>query len=215
MSELDFACVDAVVDRYAAAPTLTLRLNVTDTGGQPVHGLMLRCHLRIQPRRRSYSEGEAARLRDVFGGPGEWGRGLRPLSLAQVSLTVPPFHGTTELDLPVPFTYDFEVAATKYLHGVRDGDIPLELLFSGTIFRRGDQGFTVDQVPWDREATYQLPVRVWREMMDHYFPDAGWVRLRSATIDALHAFRSRSALPTWDDAVLHLLGQAAEVGDDV
>ncbi len=65
-------------------------------------------------------------------------------------------------------------------------------------------------MPWDREAAYRLPVRVWREMMDHYFPTEGWIRMRRESIDALQAFKSRSALPTWDEAVRLLLDKAGE-----
>ena len=42
--------------------------------------------------------------------------------------------------LPVPLTYDFEVATAKYFHGLEDGEIPLLLLFSGTIFVKGETG---------------------------------------------------------------------------
>ena len=52
------------------------------------------------------------------------------MQFATVSLMVPSFTGSCELDLPVPCTYDFEVAASKYLHALGDGEVPLLLLFS-------------------------------------------------------------------------------------
>ncbi len=139
MTELGFECAGAEVERYAAAPTLNLRLHVAEATGQAIHSIMLQCQIRIQPRQRGYSDTEAENLRDLYGEPGRWGQTLRPLQLAQVPLVVPPFQGETEANLPVPFTYDFEVASTKYLHGLRDGEIPLELLFSGTVFRKAPQ----------------------------------------------------------------------------
>ena len=115
-----------------------------------------------------------------------------------------------EIELPVPFTYDFEVATSKYFHALEDGDIPLLLLFSGTIFVKSDEGFRVEQVPWHKEAAFRLPVATWREMMDLYFPDSAWLRLRTATVDALGRFKSREALATWDETLERLLKQAGE-----
>ena len=50
---------------------------------------------------------------------------------------VPGFTGSTELDLPVPLTYDMEIGATRYFAGLEDGEVPLLLLFSGTVFGTG------------------------------------------------------------------------------
>jgi hypothetical protein len=132
------------------------------------------------------------------------------MQFATVSLMVPSFTGSTEIDLPVPCTYDFEVAASKYLHALGDGEVPLLLLFSGTVFTKGLSGFSVDQVPWHKEATYRLPVAVWREIMDRFFPGAGWIRVRRDTLDALQRFKAVRALPTWDDALEALFKEAGE-----
>ena len=61
------------------------------------------------------------------------------------------FTGDTEVALPLECTYDFEVTASKYLHALREGTVPLQFLFSGTVFAQGERGFAVQQVPWDRE----------------------------------------------------------------
>ncbi len=53
---------------------------------------------------------------------------------------VPSFTGSVEVDVPVPCTYDLEIAATSYFHALQQGDIPFVLLFSGTIFTRGRDG---------------------------------------------------------------------------
>ena len=207
-SELTFDCTDVRAEPYAAAPTLVFRLRITETMGAAVHNIALRCQLRIQPQRRVYSDAEADGLRDLFGERPRWGDTLKPLQFATESLMVRPFHGATEVDLPVPCSYDLEVAAARYFHALRDGEVPLLLLFSGTVFRKAPGGFAVDQIPWHKETEVGLPVAVWRELMDQYFPGGGWLRLRRETIDALGAFKSRAALLGWDDAVLELLRKA-------
>ena len=212
MSELVFDCVDARPERYAAVPTIQLALRVSETTGERVHAIALRCQVRIEPQRRRYTPEEAGGLLDLFGEPARWGETLKPMQFANVALMVPGFEGGTTLDLPVPCTYDFEVAAAKYLHALGDGEVPLLLLFSGTVFTRGDGGFSVEQVPWHKEAAYRMPVRVWREVMDLYFPNSGWIRLRRDTLDALQRYKAERALPTWEDALEGLLKQAGEAG---
>ena len=115
-----------------------------------------------------------------------------------------------DVDVPIACTYDLEVAAAKYFHALDAGDIPLLFLFSGTIFFAGDQRFSVAPVAWDKEAAYRLPVALWRELMNRYFPNSSWLRLRRENIDALHRFKGRRALTTFDDAVEALLAQAGE-----
>ena len=90
--------------------------------------------------------------------------------------------------------------------------MPLLLLFSGTVFTKGAGGFSVGQVPWHKEAVYRLPVSVWREIMDRFFPGSGWIRVRRDTLDALQRFKAVRALPTWDDALESLFKEAGEAG---
>lgn len=210
MSELVFDCVDAQPERYAAAPTLLFKLRIAETSGEVIHAIALRCQIRIEPQRRRYSPPEEERLLDLFGDSPRWGETLKPLQFTNVATMVPGFRGSTEIELPVVCTYDFEVAAAKYFHSLEDGEIPLLLLFSGTVFSKGDTGFAVHQVPWHKEAPYRLPVRVWRQVMDLYFPNSAWIRVRRDTFDALQLFKSRRGLPMWDDALEALLQQAEE-----
>jgi hypothetical protein len=201
-----FACTAARPERYAAGPSVELDLRVT--ADVPVHALALRTQIRIEPRRRRYTDAEEARLTDLFGEPSRWGTTLNPLQLATVVSLVPGFSGSTTVQLTVPLTYDLDVAWAKYLHGLDDGFVPLLLLFSGTVFTGPPDRVQVAMVPWHEEATCQLPVAVWRAAMDAHFPDAGWVRLRRGTLEALRAYRSERVLPTWDDAVERLLKEA-------
>jgi hypothetical protein len=211
MGEFVFDCLDGRAEPYAAMPTLMFRLRIAETTGLAVESIALRCQIRIQPQRRRYSAEQQERLSDLFGEPSRWGETLKPFQFATVPVMVPAFHGSTDLDIPVPCSYDLEVAAGQYFHALDDGEIPLLMLFSGTVFARGTGGgLLAEQVPWHKEATYRLPARVWRELMDMYFPNSAWLRVRRDTVDALGRFKSRRALPTWDETLSALLKQAGE-----
>ncbi|WP_314223906.1 DUF6084 family protein [Streptomyces zaehneri] len=204
MTEFSFACTGVRADRYAAGPTLVFRLRVTAADGARVHALALRCQIRIEPARRGYGSAEADGLADLFGERSRWGSTLQPVQFAQISLMVPGFTGETETDLVVPCTYDMDIAATRYLDALTSGEVPLLMLFSGTAFV-GEGGFRVEPVPWDREAAFRMPVATWREMVEQHFPGCGWIRLPRDTMDALLAYRSRHALPSWDATLKALL----------
>ena len=210
MTELVFDCIDVRAERYAAAPTLRFRLRVSETSGARIHAVALRCQLRIEPQRRRYSDEEAERLADLFGERSRWGETLKPLQFAELSVMLPGFQGSTEADLPVSCTYDFEVASAKYFDALADGEVPLLLLFSGTVFTRGPNGVMVERVPWDKEAVCRMPVGVWREAMDLHFPGTAWIRVRRETFEALQRYKSHRALPTLDDALDALIEGAEE-----
>jgi hypothetical protein len=210
MSNLAFTVVDARVEPYAIVPTLVFRLQIDERAGEQIHAIALRCQIQLEPRRRHYSPGEENQLLEIFGERDRWGDTLRTLLWTHASLMVPGFQRTTIIDLPITCTYDFEVVAAKYLESLAEGDVPLLFLFSGTIFARTQLGFSVEQVPWEKEATYRLPVQLWRDLMDRYFPGSAWIRLRRESFDALYRFKGRRALPTWDDAVEALLREADE-----
>jgi hypothetical protein len=210
MSALTFEVLDARAEPYAAVPTIMFRLRVTESSGTPVHAVALRCQIRIEPNLRRYNHDEETRLVEVFGEPPQWGQSLKPFLWTHVATTITGFDGSTEIDLPVTCTYDLEVAGTKFFHSLDDGEIPLVLLFSGTTFARGEAGLSVAPVAWHEEASYRLPVGVWRDMMDLYFPNSGWLMVSRDTLDALTRFKAARALPTWDHVVEQLLKEAGE-----
>ena len=209
MPELVFDCIDVRADPYAAGPTLVFKLRISEMTGVRVHAIALRVQLRIEPQKRRYTPAEARQLNDLFGDTSRWAETLKPLQFANIAAMVPSFTGGIEVDLPVACTYDLEMAATSYFHALQQDDIPFLLLFSGTIFTRGETGFSVAQVPWHKEATYRMPVTEWRAMMDAFYPNSGWLRLRLDTLEALGAFKTARALPTWELAVTTLLAEAA------
>jgi hypothetical protein len=208
MAELTFGCTQASAERYAATPALSLRLTIAEKSGARVHAIALRCQIRIEPQRRRYSAAEAQRLHDLFGDTSRWADTVKPVQLATVSTMVPAFTSLTELDLRVPCTYDLEVASARYLCGLDDGTIPLLLLFSGTVFIAHGTGYSVEPIPWSSEASYRMPVSVWRDVVDEHFPGSAWLRCSRETLDALSVFKSRHALPTWDATLTALLAQA-------
>jgi hypothetical protein len=209
VTELEFTVLDVVAEPYGAAPNLVAKLRIEETSGEPVHALVLRAQVRIDAHRRPYGPAEEQGLLDLFGPRDRWADTLKPFLWMHATAVVPGFDGSTDVDLALPCTYDFDVAGAKYLHALRNGSVPLELLFSGTVFARGETGFSVTQIPWDREARHEMPVAVWRELMDQYFPGAGWVRLDRDTLDALSRYKSTRGLTTWEAALGQLLAEAA------
>lgn len=205
MTEVSFTVLDVAPEPYAVTPVLTARVGVTADGDDPVHAIALRCQVRIEPARRPYTDGEAAGLTDLFGPRERWTSTQHGFLWQHCTAMVPGFTGHSTVDLVLECTYDFEVAAAKYLHALRDGTIPLQFLFSGTVFVRSGRGFSVRQVPWDRECRYDMPVDVWRALMAQHFPNSGWVRLGHETIAALIAYKSAQGLLDLDGAVTSLL----------
>jgi hypothetical protein len=208
MAEVVFDCVGARADKYAITPSMTMALRISETSGERIEAIALRCQIRIEPARRRYSDAEAQRLKDLFGEPQRWADTLRPVQFSHVSVMVPGFTGSTEIDLPVPLTYDMEIGATRYFAGLEEGEVPLILLFSGTIFGSADGRLSVRQVPWSKEASYRLPVATWREAVDAHFPNGAWLKVSSQTLDELQRFKTSRALPTWEGAIIALLEQA-------
>ena len=110
------------------------------------------------------------------------------------------------VDLPVPCSFDFNVAATKYFDGLAEGDVPLCLQFSGTIFYAAPEGgLQVAPISWDKETRFKLPVQVWRDMMGSYYPNSAWLCLHKDTFDRLYQYKVRQGIPTWEQALEDLL----------
>jgi hypothetical protein len=207
--QLDFSIEQVAVHERAVVPTLRVAVRIERTSGAPVRSAALQAQARIAAPRRPYDEDERARLRGLFGDAAQWGSGgLRSLLWSTGSLVAGPFEASTVVELALPCTYDFEVAAAQYLHALRDGTIPLELLFSGTVFHAVDSHpptLQVSLLPWDREASYALPASVWHEAMERHFPGAAWLRLDGAAFERLCAFRTARALPSWEATIAELL----------
>ncbi|WP_327119473.1 DUF6084 family protein [Nocardia sp. NBC_01730] len=206
-----FAVLEMKPEPYAVAPILSARVGIAALAEEPVHAIALRAQVRIEPFRRSYSEEEGSGLADLFGPRERWHATQRSFLWMHCATMVPGFTGGAEVDLPMPCTYDFEVAGSKYLHALREGVVPLLFLFSGTVFIKGSGGFAIQQIPWDREDKFDMPVSVWHDLMAAHFPNTGWLRLHRDTLDALTAYKSGHGLLGFDDTVTQLLARSEEL----
>jgi hypothetical protein len=212
MPDLNFEVVGAEAPAFAAVPTLIFKLRIGNAIEQErIFTVALRCQIQINVTRRRYNPEAQERLLEVFGEPKRWGETLRPLLWTHTSTVVPQFSGSTIVDLPVPCTYDFEVVGTKYFDALREGEIPLTFLFSGTIFYEGEaDNLQVGQISWSKEAAYRLPVALWQEMIQRYYPNSAWIRLHKDVFDQLYRYKATHSLPTWEEVVVHLLQASGE-----
>ena len=212
--DLDFGIEGAEVLEFAAVPSILFKLRIENLGKEPISSVALSTQVRIAATQRHYEAAEQERLLEVFGETHRWGNTLRSLLWTHTTLQVPPFSGNTVVDMPVVCTYDFEVVAAKYFHALEGGEVPLEFLFSGTVFYAGEGGgLQIARISWEKEAQFRLPVRVWKEMMEHYFPNSAWIRLRKDAFDRLYDYKARRGLPTWEatvEALLHASEQEVE-----
>jgi hypothetical protein len=201
--ELTFAVEGAERLEHAAVPTLRFAVRIGAPGGVAVRSVLLDTQIQIAARRRPYGTGAHDRLFELFGPVADWGTTLRTLPWVRTTSVVPAFGGSTVVHVPVVCTYDLEVAAARYFDALDDGEVPLEFLFSGTLFY--GTPMQAVRISWESEAEYRMPVALWRETMDRHFPGAAWMRLGKARFDRLAAYKSRRALATWDDVVDELL----------
>jgi Family of unknown function (DUF6084) len=210
--DLQFQVEDVAPTPNSVSPQLGFKLRISNAvEGEAINSVALRCQVQIEPVRRRYTPDEQARLLELFGEPERWSHTLRPLLWANVSLNVPGFTASTTADLPVPCTFDFNVAMTKYAYGLQDGELPTSLLFSGTVFYAGPRGLQIAQIPWDREAGYRVPVRVWKEMMNMHYPNTACLSLRREVFDRLYAYKARHGIATYEEVLERVLDRAAEV----
>ncbi len=207
MTSPTVAIIGARAAPFTAAPAVMFTLRVI-APGERIHAIAFRCQVQIDARRRRYDGGERQRLYELFGDESQFARQVHAVTWATSSFVVPTFEEQIDTELAVACTYDLELAAAKYLHAVRGGDVPLLFLFTGTIFRVHDGTLSVEPVSWDTESSYPMPAAVWRQTMDQFFPGGGWMRLQAETIDRLQAFRGRCAATSWDEAIDRLLASA-------
>lgn len=204
--ELAFAVDGVARVEHASVPTLRFAVRVDAPDERPIRSVLLDTQVQIAARRRAYDDAAQEKLFELFGAPKDWGTTMRTLPWARTTLVVPPFTGSTVADLDLPCSYDLEVVASRYFDALAGGDVPLEFLFSGTVFYGNP--LQVGRISWESEAEFALPVAVWKETMDAYFRGTAWLRLRKDAFDRLSAFKSRRALATWEDALDSLLAEA-------
>lgn len=212
MPDLNITVENAEAVPFAVAPTVAFKLRIENPASEEViHSVILRCQIQIEVARRQYSAAEKERLRDLFGEAERWGQTLRNLLWVNTSVAVPQFSRSTTVDLDVPCTFDFSVATTKYFAGLTDGEIPVCLMFSGTVFYGSPMGtLQVSPISWNKEAKFRLPVRVWKDMMDAYYPNTAWLCLRRDVFEQLQQFKVEHGIPTWEQTFERMLGWCKE-----
>jgi hypothetical protein len=197
---------------YAATPTLAFRLRITNAvPDEVIHTVALRCQIQLEVARRRYAPEEQERLLDLFGTPDRWGQTLRSLLWTHASVVVPQFTGSTTVSMQVPCTFDFNIAATKYFNGLADGDIPLLLMFSGTVFYDDSEGsMRVAPISWEKETKFRLPLKAWQDMMDLFYPNIAWLSLRRDVFELLHDYKVRHGIPSWEQTIEKVLAEAED-----
>jgi len=209
--DLNFTIETAETLRFAASPHIVFKLRITNSVPRTIHTVILRCQIQLDVSRRRYTAQEQKRLIDLFGEPSRWGETLRPLLWTNTSIVVPSFDSSTVIDLPIPCTFDFNVAATKYFAGIDAGEIPVSFFFNGTIFyEREDNALQVAQISWEKEASHRMPIRIWREMMDAYYPNTTWLCLQRDAFERLYTYKVKRGITTFDEALLQAIDPALE-----
>jgi Family of unknown function (DUF6084) len=204
--ELGFGVRDARALEHSATPTIRFDVGIESLAGHEVRSVMLHVQIQIAARRRRYEPEAQEQLVDLFGTPERWGSTLSTLPWLRTTVVVPPFSGSAQVELDVPCTYDLEVKASRYLNAVEGGTVPLELLFSGSVFYAGAGGaLQTAMIGWDKEALFDMPVAVWRDVMDQHFPASAWLRIDRHTYDRLNRYRSRAQHASWEETLAALL----------
>jgi hypothetical protein len=208
--DLDFRVEGAGPQEYAAVPTIVFQLRIESSGGQAIRSTLLDSQIQISARGRDYDAADQESLADLFGSPERWGTTLRVLPWVRTTRVVPGFEGSTIVELPVVCTYDLDVIASRYFSGLRGGEVPLEFLFSGTVFYSGAGGaLQTARISWEKEAAYRLPVEVWRQTMERHFPGTAWLRVSSETYDRLSTERARRGDADFEGTLGSLLEQGS------
>ena len=212
MPELNFKIEGAHAVPYGASPLIAFDLQVANSGPEEaIHTVVLRAQIQIEVTRRHYTPEEQSKLLDLFGEPSRWGQTLKNLLWTNAIVIVPGFEKQTIVELQVPCTFDFNVAATKYFHGLSEGDLPLNFLFSGTVFYAdSNEQLQVAPISWEKEAKFKLPLKTWKDLIDHYYPNTAWLNLRRDVFDRLYQYKVRNGITSWEQVIERVLAGTEE-----
>lgn len=206
MAELEFEVVSAAVQRFAVQPMMEFELVVRNSGRCQPRSVILQSQIRIEAQRRAYTVDEQARLKELYGPPRGGTRALRSLLWTHVGIGVPFYGDAIRIKLPVPCSYDFNLAVAKYLYGIEGGEIPLLFLFSGTVFYEDPAGrVQIEQIAHDRDAAFSLPVALWQSLMDHYYPNTAWLQLSRRVFDRIDRYKREHGFLSWEETIASLI----------
>jgi len=207
MPEIMFHVEAIEIAPHSLTPMLEFKLRLADGAmDEPVAGIILHCQLMIDVPRRHHLEEERRHLVELFGDVPSPESPLRPLLWAHADVNVPAFEHECVVDMPVACSFDFNAAATKYFHALEEGEVPLCLQFSGTVFFRDAEGrLQVGLIPWSAEARCNLGVAIWRHLRDRYYPDMTWLCVQRTAFERLCDYKRTAGLPSWELALDRLL----------
>ncbi len=206
MADLSFAVERVSPVPNAACPILRFQVQIVNRGIEHIHAIALQAQIQIEPQPQRPNRVELERLEQLFGEPSRWADAEKPLAWSSASVIVKPFAGNTRFELDAPCTFDFNIAATKYFYGLETPDAPLLFDFSGTIFR----GRQIAAIKNDCRCRFALPMRVWSDLMDEYYPHSMWLRLPREVFDRMNQFKIDNRIPTWEDVLERLLPAGQE-----
>lgn len=210
MPDLSFEVIGATAQSFCATPTILFRLKIDGPAGEPIKGVSLETQVRIEAHVRRYSDDEKDNLFELFGEPSRWTQTVRSLLWTHAVTNVPAFTGSAEVDLPVHCTYDFNVVSAKYFYGLEEGNVPVTLLFSGTVFYYGDENqLQIERIPWSKEAPFSMPVSTWKDMMQIYYPNTAWLALRQDAFEQLARYKAENNFASFDQAIENLVREGS------
>ncbi len=215
MPDLNFDVTGVTPAVKGLIPLLQFQLQITNQPPkEQIQSILLQAQIQVEAPQRAYSPNEKEKLFELFGPPEQWGQTLRNRLWTHAHTTVPSFTGSTATTLSVPCSYDLNLAATKYFYALEEGEVPLLFLFSGTMFYAGSDGrLQVQPISWNKESSYRMPTKIWKEIMEQHYPNTGWLYLERDVFDRLCAFKRRSGVTTWEQAIEQLLARHAN-GDE-
>ena len=201
MAEVLFRALPAREVPYAAAPTIGIALELTARPAEePIQSVLLQTQVRIDAPQRAYDPDEREGLRELFGEANLWSRSLQGLLWCQVSTVVRGFTGSGQTELLLPRPAACSTAASRYFDALKGGEVPLLLLFSGTVFSTDPEGaLRASPIPWSAEARCAVPVCL---LNGNRAP----LSLDRAVFDRLSRFQRARGLRDVDAAVSTLLG---------
>lgn len=210
MPDLKFEIISSKVKQFAAVPTLVFNLQITnETPNEEVYAAALKCQVMIEAVKRRYNEETKDRLYELFGGAERWHDTLRTTFWQMITVPVPRFTGQTIVEINVPCSEDQGIAAGKYFYAVREGEIPLAFLFSGTLFYKDVEGdLQITLIPWEKEALCKMPASLWQDMMDLHFPDTRWLQVRKSIYERLVQYKAMNNFPTLETCLENILEEA-------
>lgn len=151
--------------------------------------MLLRCQLQIEPVRRRYNPQEQQRLIELFGEPERWSQTLRPLLWENLTVSVPGFIGSTMHLRHQPGHHQVRLRP-------RRRRVSPQPALRRNRLSPGPRRPPGQQIPWSSEARYRLPLRVWKQMMDSFYPDGRWLYLRRDSFDSLYDYKTRHGIST-------------------